>query len=48
MLLGVVDRLNLSPDQKQMIRTLAEQQLQGSAPGAQPQQAGGTSGQSQE
>ncbi|HTY15376.1 MAG TPA: hypothetical protein VMC42_06685 [Methanoregulaceae archaeon] len=32
MLLGVVDRLNLSPEQKQTIRTIAEQQLSGSAP----------------
>lgn len=36
MLLGVVDRLNLSPEQKQMIRSLAEQQLQGSAPAPAP------------
>jgi len=28
-LLGVVDRLNLSQEQKQVIRTIAEQQLQG-------------------
>lgn len=32
LLLGVVDKLNLSPEQKQTIRTIAEQQLQGSAP----------------
>jgi hypothetical protein len=35
MLLGVVDRLNITPEQKQMVRTLAEQQLQGSAPATQ-------------
>ena len=48
MLLGVIDRLNLNGDQKQTIRTIVEQQLQGSAAGAQPQQAGGTSGQPQQ
>jgi hypothetical protein len=37
LLLGVVDRLNITPEQKQMVRTLAEQQLQGSAPAPQPQ-----------
>ncbi len=32
LLLHIVDRLDLSPEQKQTIRSIAEQQLQGSAP----------------
>ena len=47
-LLGAVDKLNIPADQKQMIRNLADQHLQGSAPAAQAQPAGDGSGQSQE
>ena len=35
LLLGIVDKLNLSPEQKEMIRNIAQSQIQGPS-GAQP------------